>query len=47
MRSSMVGSLTPMSWRRAPAGLVSGPRKLKIVRTASSLRTGTTKRVAW
>ena len=29
-----------------PAGLVSGPRKLKIVRTASSLRTGTTKRVA-
>ena len=35
-----------MSWRRAPAGLVSGPRKLKIVRTASSLRTGTTKRVA-
>ena len=30
----------------APAGLVSGPRKLKIVRTASSLRTGTTKRVA-
>ena len=39
-------SETPMSWRRAPAGLVSGPRKLKIVRTASSLRTGTTKRVA-
>src|SRR5512133_3668960 len=36
-----------MSCRRAPAGLVSGPRKLKIVRTASSLRTGTTKRVAW
>ena len=35
-----------MSWRRAPAGFVSGPRKLKIVRTASSLRTGTTKRVA-
>ena len=26
----------------APAGLVRGPRKLKIVRTASSLRTGTT-----
>src|SRR4051794_17045671 len=40
------GSDTPMTWRRAPAGLVSGPRKLKIVRTASSLRTGTTKRVA-
>ena len=36
-----------MSWRRAPAGFVSGPRKLKIVRTASSLRTGMTKRVAW
>src|SRR5919205_3443609 len=35
-----------MSWRRAPAGFVSGPRKLKIVRTASSLRTGTTYRVA-
>ena len=35
---------SPGAWR--PAGLVSGPRKLKIVRTASSLRTGTTKRVA-
>src|SRR3954447_10574659 len=35
-----------MSWRRAPAGFVSGPRKVKIVRTASSLRTATTKRVA-
>src|SRR5215218_1767193 len=35
-----------MTWRVAPAGLVSGPRKLKIVRTASSLRTGITKRVA-
>ena len=31
----------------APAGLVSGPRKLKIVRTPSALRTGTTCRVAW
>src|SRR4051812_30181367 len=41
------GSLTPIPWRAAPAGLVSGPRKLKIVRTASSFRTGTTKRVAW
>ena len=40
------GSETPITWRSAPAGLVSGPRKLKIVRTASSLRTGTTKRVA-
>ena len=41
------GSETPISCRRAPAGLVSGPRKLKIVRTASSRRTGITKRVAW
>src|SRR3954447_23062921 len=44
--SRYAGSETPISWRVAPAGLVSGPRKLKIVRTASSLRTGTTKRVA-
>src|SRR3954452_6135291 len=36
-----------MSCRSAPAGLVSGPRKLKIVRTPSSLRTGTTWRIAW
>src|SRR4051794_11588471 len=40
------GSETPITCREAPAGVVSGPRKLKIVRTASSLRTGTTKRVA-
>src|SRR3954447_5913732 len=40
------GSDTPISWRVAPAGFVSGPRKLKIVRTASSLRTGITNRVA-
>src|SRR3954447_14764455 len=40
------GSETPITCRVAPAGFVSGPRKLKIVRTASSLRTGTTKRVA-
>src|SRR3954452_16579363 len=44
--SRNAGSDTPISCRVAPAGLVSGPRKLKIVRTASSLRTGTTKRVA-
>src|SRR5690349_11132069 len=44
--SRKCASLTPITWRIAPAGLVSGPRKLKIVRTASSLRTGTTKRVA-
>ena len=35
-------SETPITWRVAPAGLVSGPRKLNTVRTASSLRTGTT-----
>src|SRR4051794_31290854 len=44
--SRKFGSDTPITWRVAPAGFVSGPRKLKIVRTASSLRTGTTKRVA-
>ena len=31
------GSETPITWRVAPAGLVSGPRKLKIVRTAERL----------
>ena len=31
------GRDTPITWRRAPAGLVSGPRKLKIVRTAERL----------
>src|SRR4051812_27630644 len=44
--SRKAGSDTPMTCRVAPAGLVSGPRKLKMVRTASSLRTGTTCRVA-
>src|SRR5215210_3979245 len=39
-------SATPIIWRVAPAGLVIGPTKLKIVRTASSLRTGTTWRMA-
>src|SRR5690606_16485343 len=33
---------TPMSWLAAPAGLVSGPRMLKIVRTPSSRRTAAT-----
>ena len=46
MTSRKRPSETPITWRVAPAGLVSGPRKLKIVRTASSLRTGITKRVA-
>ena len=31
---------TPITWFSAPAGLVSGPRMLKRVRTPSSLRTG-------
>src|SRR5215212_6603001 len=44
--SRNAASETPITCRAAPAGFVSGPRKLKIVRTASSLRTGTTKRVA-
>ncbi len=35
-------SETPISCRVAPAGLVRGPRKLKIVRTASSFRTPAT-----
>ena len=35
------GSDTPITWLRAPAGFVSGPRKLKTVRTPSALRTGT------
>src|SRR6185295_12235748 len=35
-----------MSWRRAPAGLVSGPRRLKMVRSPSSRRTGITSRMA-
>src|SRR4051794_27322626 len=47
MTSRYDASDTPMTWRRAPAGLVSGPRKLKIVRTPSSFRTGTTWRMAW
>ncbi|MCY1514013.1 hypothetical protein D9M68_485390 [compost metagenome] len=33
---------TPINWLAAPAGFVSGPRMLKIVRTASSLRTAAT-----
>ena len=41
MVSIFPGSETPITCRSAPAGLVSGPRKLKIVRTPSSLRTGT------
>ena len=46
MIGAMAGSLTPTSWRRVRAGLMSGPRKLKTVGTPSSLRTGPTKRMA-
>ena len=35
-------SETPITWCGAPAGFVSGPSRLKIVRTPSALRTGTT-----
>ena len=44
--SSRERSDTPITWRRAPAGLVRGPRKLKIVRTPSARRTGTTYLIA-
>jgi hypothetical protein len=33
---------TPTICRRAPAGLVSGPRRLKMVRVPSSIRVGPT-----
>ena len=32
----------PVNWRLTPAGLVNGPRMLKIVRTPSSTRAGIT-----
>src|SRR4051812_7456079 len=41
------GPNPPIPCRVAPAGFVRGPRKLKIVRTPSSRRTGTTWRIAW
>ncbi len=41
IRSRYAASLTPRSWRGAPAGFVSGPRRLKIVLTPSARRTGT------
>jgi hypothetical protein len=40
--STYAASDTPITCRAAPAGLVSGPRKLKMVRTPSALRTGMT-----
>ena len=36
----------PVSWRRTPAGLVSGPNRLKTVRVPSSVRGGPTWRIA-
>ena len=42
----MAGSPTPTTWRVAQAGLASGPRKLNIVATPSSRRTGAAKRIA-
>ena len=44
--SSAALRATPTTCRFAPAGLVSGPSTLKIVRTPSSLRTGPTARIA-
>ena len=40
MRGAIAASATPMVWWRAPAGLVSGPRKLNVVGTPSSRRMG-------
>ena len=40
------GAYTPITWRRAPAGLVSGPSRLKIVGMPSALRTGIACRAA-
>ena len=37
---------TPTTWRRAPAGLLSGPNRLKIVRKPSCWRIGETCRMA-
>ena len=41
-----LGSNTPISWRAAPAGLASGPSRLKTVRVPSSTRVGPTWRMA-
>ena len=46
--SSQLSEKTPRSWRLTPAGLESGPSRLKIVRVPSSTRTGATWRMeAW
>ena len=39
-RRGTLGSPTPSSWRRVPAGLVSGPSRLNAVRTPISRRVG-------
>ena len=44
--SSQASENTPRSWRLTPAGLDSGPSRLKSVRVPSSTRTGATWRMA-
>src|SRR5207302_2782980 len=44
IRPARAASATPSAWRRAPAGLQSGPRTLKTVRTPSSRRGTAAKR---
>ncbi len=44
--STHSGAKTPTSWRDTPAGLESGPSRLKIVRVPSSTRLGPTWRMA-
>ena len=44
--SSQAAEKTPISWRLTPAGLESGPSRLKIVRVPSSTRVGPTWRIA-
>ena len=46
MRVAIVSSLTPTAWRFTCAGFASGPRKLNVVGTPSSLRAGPRKRIA-
>ena len=48
MRSAIPPSATPTTWRRTPAGLAIGPRKLNAVGIPSSLRAGPAWRIeAW
>jgi hypothetical protein len=44
--STRLGASTPITCARAPAGFVSGPHKLKIVRKPSALRSGATAFIA-